>query len=418
MTDQPSAKLASSFSRTFSAFLGVQARALVVECQPTATRNDSNLLHSATRAQEAFREQATYFLSGLAPAAIANLLGPASRVVNLMKSAEALLPAPGVTQLRKEDAVALAGQLRALGNVVQGAAGKAQTFVAEQEAWTAAVDKAGEKLGKLTKEIVKQSAEGEAIAAIEEKIAKKREEIDADIDDILTKSRKIGDKAGELVTDALAYILPDGKKKKPEDKKAPAGDDDDDVEDVKDGADEDVETEEGEADTDADSDDADDDETGDGDTGDGDDDDAKKAKDKARKLGGKAVQALKATGDLSGDVGTAAARLRRHNRELGDLYYDLAALRGDVAWARAIGDQGRSLRRAAAAMTETLADITAQWEAIAADIAQQASALEKSRNGAALRTSWSARQENWSDLGTRLQRIEAALSGNSRLIGL
>ena len=416
MTDQSSAKLASSFSRTFSAFLGVQARALVVECQPTAARSDSNLLHSATRAQEAFREQATYFLSGLAPAAIANLLGPASRVVNLMKSAEALLPAPGVTQLRKEDAVALAGQLRALGNVVQGAAGKSKTFIAEQEAWAAAVDKAGEKLGKLTKEIVKQSAEGEAITAIEDKIAKKREEIDADIDDILTKSRKIGDKAGELVTDALTYILPDGKKKKPE-KEKPADGDDEPDEGKEDDKDDDVDADdEADADESADPDEnADDD--GDGDADDG-DDDAKKKKDKARKSGGKAVQALKATGDLSGDVGTAAARLRRHNRELGDLYYDLAALRGDVAWARAIGDQGRSLRRAAAAVTETLADITAQWEAIAADIAEQASALEKSRNGAALRASWSARQENWSDLGTRLQRIEAALSGNSRLIGL
>ncbi|HEY6916797.1 MAG TPA: hypothetical protein VI381_04080 [Allosphingosinicella sp.] len=414
MTDQPSAKLASSFSRTFSAFLSVQARALVVECQPTAARNDTGLLHGAARAQVAFQEQATYFLSGLAPAAITNLLGPASRVVNLMKSAEALLPAPGVTQLRKEDAVALAGQLRALGNVVQGAAGKSKTFVAEQEAWAAAVDKAGEKLGKLTKEIVKQSAEGEAITAIEDKIAKKREEIDADIDDILTKSRNIGDKAGELITDALTYILPDGKKKKPE-KEKPADGDDEPDEGKGDDKDDDVDADdEADADESADPDEnADDD--GDADDGDG---DAKKKRDKARKSGGKAVQALKATGDLSGDVGTAAARLRRHNRELGDLYYDLAALRGDVAWARAIGDQGRSLRRAAAAMTETLADITAQWEAIAADIAEQASALEKSRNGAALRTSWSGTREGWSDLGTRLQRIEAALSGNSRLIGL
>lgn len=431
----PQAGLARSLTRSFSALLAAQARALIVERQPLADPGDDDLLAAASEAQRVLGEQATDLLSNGVRSVILGALTPADRIINLARAVEASLPG-GATPA---DAMEVAQYLHALAEAAVGVRDKTLSAAADHDAWVARVDAATETLAKSVRSVIETlKAQEGVIELLEARIEAKRKNIDDTVDEILDDAENIGDKIKDIAAEAIAFLKPDGKKRKSKPRKGGDGDDPKEepktrkpaAAEPKPGAT--ASADERRADKtaakntrlagdpaiweDADEDDLDDpDDHDDGEDGDDDAFDETRA----REIGARTVEALNGAGDAARKMGTASARLTALNRELAELYYQLAGVRGSIAWARAIGDQGRSLRRAADQMGDALGDTADYWDALIQDLRRQASDLEDSGDLAAVRERWARRdREAWSDLADRLAAIRSAVAGRTRLIAL
>lgn len=416
------AGLTAGFSRTFAALLGAQARALIVERQPRSDRSTDTLVNATSEAQAVLIDRATYLLSETIPAAILHVLTPADRVMNLVRAVEANLPPGSVTKLPEEEHRKIVQYLRALADVADGTRDKVLAFSTDHDAWVSAIDDATDALSEASRAMVdKLGREGGSVGLIEARIVAKRNEIDDDIDDILTSADEIGDKVSDLAAEAIAFLKPDGKKKRSEkpDRRSDKPKDETSKEnppDAKSVPEKPKDPSRLAGDPDIWDDGADDDDRA-RDVSDGDDDAFDEVR--AKEIGAKTVEALKATSGGARDLGDAAARLSRHNRELADLYYDLAGVRGSIAWAQAVGDQGRSLRRAADTIGSSLSDIADSWQLVVQDLRQQAEQIETSGDVSVLRERWSMRdREAWRHLAARLAAIQSAVAGRTRLIAL
>ena len=419
----PQAGLARSLTRSFSALLAAQARALVVERQPIAAASgDDELLAAANEAQRILGEQAADLLSNGVRSVILGALTPADRIVNLARAVEANLPG-GATPA---EAGELGEYFRALADAAVGARDKTLSTANDHDAWIARIDAATDALAEAASTVIQalKAREG-AIELLEARIEAKRKDIDDAVDEILSDAENIGEKIKDIAAEAIAFLKPDGKKSKTKTREEgdpaaapakPGGAPRSDEQGIH----------ETQASTsrlagdpaiweDEDGDVLDDPYGRDDDNGDDDAFDETRA----REIGARTIEALNGAGDAARKMGTASARLTTLNRELAELYYQLAEVRGAIAWARAIGDQGRSLRRAVDQMGDALGDAADYWDALIHDLRQQASDLDTSGGLAAVNERWARRdREAWSDLADRLAAIRSAVAGRTRLIAL
>lgn len=201
MSATTSSALPRRVTTAFSAIVGAQARALVIERQAAVDAGDDDLLHAAARAQEAFRDQATILLSSVSLSAIPSALTPIDRVLNLVRAMESSLPSGGEA-LAPEVAQRVARYADAIAEAVDALALGTRSAGEEIAGWNAAFRVAADRLDKAVGAFVREAD----LQKIEAAIEAKRKEVDAAVDQIVASATKIGDRLSDLATGALTFI--------------------------------------------------------------------------------------------------------------------------------------------------------------------------------------------------------------------
>lgn len=383
MADDNSANaIGNELKDVFARLLTTQGRALVVERQPAVIDRDDELLAAVAAAQAEARDQAAAFLSSLIGDAIEKLAARADRALNMTGALDKIAFAPGGNR------TGVAAQLGRVADLAESAAVDSGAFADDLAGWSDGLDKLTARLEAAIDAAIGEDAGKARLAELQERIDAQRAEIDEAIDAIVTSADDIGERVSSFVTGVIETIKVGGKRRKRTDEtKKPGGKTDPD----------------------------DGDEAEDSDNEDSDSDDSKDGEGTNLDLGGKEadIKGIKTAARKAGDLGSAAARIARGNETLGSLYRELARVRSEIAWARAVGTQTKSLaesgRRAAASAT----GIADGWQAIAArlrDLATMADEPEK------LAQAWASdRTHLWAPLGLRMSGIRAALTGRATI---